>query len=140
MGYDVSQALGNHEAEVVDVTTEEKGADFIIHVRVRFKDGEIGLKDLYPLKSEKSLQNTRKTLRAMNFDMDHKDLAEVQMNPRLLTGAKVQVVIEENEYNGNITNRIAWINAIPKPASQNLLADVTKKLRLVKKDNRNEEL
>jgi hypothetical protein len=140
MGYDVQQALGEHDVDVDTIALEEKGMDLIVHVRVRFKDGEIGNKDLYPIKSEKSAQMTRKVLRAMGFDMDTRDLGEIDKNPALLKGAKVRAVVEENEYNGNITHRISFINAIPKPPSGNLLKAATAKLRNAKNDNAEEAL
>lgn len=140
MAYDVQQHLGDHDVEVDALALEEKGMDLILHVRLRFKDGEIGNKDLYPIKSEKSAQMTRKVLRAMGFDMDTRDLGDIERNPALLKGAKVRAVVEENEYNGNITNRISYINAIPKPPSAGLLKTATAKLRNVKNDNAEEAL
>lgn len=140
MAYDLQQALGDHDVTVESTEIIESGADLTIKVRVRFKDGEVGNKDLYPIKSEKSAQVTRKSLSAMGFAMDDRDLGELQRNPALLKGNTCRAVVEENEYNGNVTNRIAWINAIPKVPGNDMLSRATAKLRNVKKDNRNEEL
>lgn len=141
MGYDVHQSLGDHDVSVEShsVTEKEPGV-VVVSLRLKFQDGEIGNKDLYPLASEKSLQITRKTLRAMNFDIDKRDLGELQQNQKLLAGAKVRAVVEENEYNGKITNRISWVNAIPKPASKELLSSLTSRLRNMKNDNAEEAL
>ena len=141
MGYDVQQDLGEHDVTVLshDIIEPEPGKLKVSFV-VQFKDGERGNKDFYPLSSEKSLQMTRKVLRAMGFDMDQRDLGELQKNKELLKGAVIRAVVEENEYNGKITNRISYLNSIPKPASSTALADLQRKLKMVKKDNRSEEL
>jgi hypothetical protein len=141
MGYDVQQSLGDHDVTVEShsITEKEPGV-LVVSLRLKFSDGELGSKDLYPLASEKSLQITRKTLRAMGFDMDKRDLGELNKNGKLLAGAKVRAVVEENEFNGKITNRISWINAIPKPPSQDALKDLQAKLRNVKNDNAEEAL
>lgn len=133
MGYDVNQSLGDHDVTVETVDLVEKGSDLQIHVRLRFKDGEIGDKDLYPLKSEKSAQLTRKAMGAMGFNMDERDLGEFQGNPELLKGRACRAVVQENEWNGNVRNQIAFINAIPKPASKSLLAQANAKLKAAKK-------
>lgn len=140
MGYDVQQDLGEHDVTVLshDIIEPEPGKLKVAFV-VQFENGERGNKDFYPLSSEKSLQMTRKVLRAMGFDMDNKDLGELQKNKELLKGAKVRVVVEENEYNGKVTNRISYINAIPKAATGSALAELQKKLRMVKKSNATQE-
>ena len=140
MSFDVSQELGDHDVTVETVDLVERGADLIVKVRVKFKDGEIGDKELYPLKSEKSAQICRKSLSAMGFSMDNQDLGDLQKNPAMLKGNVCRVVIEENEYKGNVSNRISWINAIPKPAGKSLLAQAQAKLRNVKTQNAEESL
>ena len=112
--YDLSQALGDHDVTVETVDVVEMGADLVIKARVKFKDGEIGSKDAYPLKSEASAQMSRKMMSAMGFDMSKRDLEELMKDPSLLKGNICRAVVQENEYNGNVTNRIAFINAIPK--------------------------
>jgi hypothetical protein len=141
MSYDVNQELGDHDVTVLshDIIEPEPGKLKLAFV-VQFADGERGNKDFYPLSSEKSLQMTRKVLRAMGFDMDNRDLGELQKNKELLKGSKVRAVVEENEYNGKVTNRIAYLNSIPKAATGSMLADLQKKLRDVKKSNRQEDL
>lgn len=139
-GYDLSQAIGDHDVTVETVDLVEKGADLIVRVRVKFKDGEVGTKDLYPLKSEKSAQICRKSLSAMGFSMDSRDLGEFQKDPAILKGNTCRVVVDESEFKGNVTNRISWINAIPKPASKGLLAQAQAKLRNVKTETAEEAL
>jgi hypothetical protein len=140
MGYDVQQELGEHDVSVDTVDLIESGAELIVRVRVKFKDNEIGNKDLYPLKSEKSAQICRKSLSAIGFSMDTRDLGELQQNPSLLKGNPCRVVVEENDYKGNVTNRISWINAIPKAAGKSLLEKAQAKLRNVKTANTEESL
>jgi hypothetical protein len=140
MAYDLSQALGDHDVTVETVDLIENGADLIVRCRLKFKDGEVGNKDLYPLKSEKSAQICRKSLSAMGFSMDTQDLGELQKNPAMLKGNACRVVVEENDYKGNVTNRISWINAIPKAAGKSLLEKAQAKLRNVKTQNTEEAL
>jgi hypothetical protein len=140
-GYDVAQALGPHEVSVEShQVIEEEGGKLIVSFRLKFEDGEIGNKDFFPLASEKSLEITRKALRAMGFDIDKTNLSELQANQRLLSGVKVQATVEEHEYNGKISNRISWINPIKKPAQKKLMDLATQKLRSVKKENAEEVL
>ena len=138
--YDLSQALGDHDVTVETVDVVEMGADLVIKARLKFKDGEIGSKDAYPLKSEASAQMSRKMMSAMGFDMGKRDLGELQKNPELLKGNLCRAVVQENEYNGNVTNRIAFINAIPKQASRSLLDKANAALKAVKKNDKSEEL
>lgn len=143
MPYDVQQELGDVDAVVESHGLTDKdgdGSNIVVNIRLRYADGEVGNKDLYPCASEKSLQITRKSLKAMGFDIDKRDIGELEQNHELLKGAPVRTVIEEHEYNGKVSNRIAWINAIPKPAPKNSLDALTKKLRSVKIENRNAEL
>ena len=140
MAYDVNQELGDHDGEVDTVDVIEKGSDIIITARFRFKDGEIGNKDLYPLKSEKSAQLCRKAMSAMGFSMADRDLGELQKNPAILKGNAVRLVVQENVYNGNVTNRIAFVNAIPKPASRSLLDKANAALKAVKKTDQDDDL
>ena len=143
MGYDVQQDLGSHDATVEAVELIDKdgdGANTVVACLFRFKNGEIGNKDLYPTKNDKSLEITRKSLRAMGFDMDKRSTSEIQGNSALLKGNPVRLVVEEHEWNGNITNRISWINAIPKPATKGALSSLDAKLRMAKKSNQEDTL
>src|SRR4051812_14698007 len=115
MGYDVNQALGDHEVAVESHGLTDKdgdGSNIVINLRFKFKDGEVGNKDLYPFASEKSLQIARKSLKAIGFDIDTRDIGELQENQTLLKGVRAILVVEEHEYKGNVANRIAWINAV----------------------------
>jgi hypothetical protein len=143
MGYDVQQDLADHDVVVESHGLTDKdgdGSNIVINIRVRFKNGEIGSKDLYPCASDKALQIARKSLKAMGFDIDKRDIGELEENHALLAGAPVRVVVEEHEYNGKVTNRISWVNPIPKPAPKSSLADLTKRLRNAKNDNASEAL
>ena len=143
MSYDVQQDLGDHDAVVDSHGLTDKlgdGSNIVVNIRFKFKDGELGNKDLYPCASEKSLEITRKSLRAMGFDIDKRDIGELQENQTLLKGAAVRLVVGEHEYKGNVTNQIQWINAIQKPAPKSALSALTQKLRNVKKSNAEEAL
>jgi hypothetical protein len=144
MGYDVQQALGDHEVTVESHGLTDKagdGSNIVINFRFKFSDGELGNKDFYPCSSEKSLQITRKSLKAMGFDIDSRDIGELDANHELLKGQKVKAVVEEQEYHGKVSNKITWINALNKPVSDKLaLKNLTMKLRAVKKENVDNEL
>lgn len=79
-------------------------------------------------------------MKAMGFDVDNRSLDEIVANPELLKGAKVGVTVEENVYNGNVTNRIAWINSIRKPPTKDGLSKLTSALRNAKDSNAEEAL
>jgi hypothetical protein len=76
----------------------------------------------------------------MGFDMGSRDLGELQKNTAILKGNAVRLVVQENVYNGNVTNRIAFVNAIPKPASRSLLDKANAALKAVKKTDQDEAL
>lgn len=143
MSYDIEkQALGEHEVTVESHGLTDRagdGSNIVVNLRFKFQNGEIGNKDLYPCASEKSLQITRKSLKAIGFDVDSRDIGELQDNQTLLAGAKVKVTVEEQEYKGQVSNRITWVNAIKKPAAKAALSALTSKLRTVKKSNDNSE-
>lgn len=140
-GYDLQQDLGDHDVTVETVDVIEEGSELIVKGRFRFKDGEVGNKDLYPLKNEKCAEMCRKALSAMGFNMDERDLGELQKNPTLLKGVPVRAVVQENEWNGKVKNQIAFINAIPRPAGRSLLDKANAALKAAKKHHKtNEEL
>ena len=140
-GYDVQQDLGDHEVEVVenDLIESEPGK-LVVKLVLRFKDGERGTKDLYPIASEKSAELTRKALRAVSFDVDTQDLGDLQRNKTLLAGKRCIAVIQENEYNGKVTNRIAFLNAIKKPAGKSLIEEAMRRIRKAKKGGEDDAL
>ena len=105
-GYDLSQDLGEHEVTVLSTGLTDKDGEADRRRKRRER----------PCATDKSAHITRKSLKAMGFDMDKNSTILLQEKPELLKGNKVQVVVEEHEYNGKITNRITWINAIKKPA------------------------
>lgn len=147
MAYDISteQALGDNEVTVDSIGFTDKGdGNIVLNIRVKFSNGEIGNKDLYPFSSDKSMQVTRKTLSVMGFNLTERSLDEIFENPALLKGTRVWAVIEEHEYQGKVSNRIAWINAKPsvkqKPVDKLALANLTMKLRQVKKEDFNASL
>ena len=142
-GYDLAQDLGEHEVTVLSTGLTDKdgdGTSIVVNCTFQFADGERGLKDLYPCATDKAAQITRKSLKAMGFDMDKNSTILLQEKPELLKGNKVRVVVEEHEYNGKITNRITWINAIKKPAPKASIANLDARLRNVKNVNAGEEL
>lgn len=140
MGSEVQQALGKHEVTVTSVDIYEKAGDEVISVLVHFEDGERSSKEYYPMKSEKSLEMTRGVLRAMGYDLDSKGLDPLLANNELLAGQKLQAVVAENEWNGRVTNQIAFLNAIPKKLEKAAISRLNAALKNVKKSNRTEEL
>jgi hypothetical protein len=49
-------------------------------------------------------------------------------------------VVAENEWNGRVTNQIAFLNAIPKKLEKAAISRLNAALKNVKKSNRTEEL
>lgn len=130
----LNQAIGNHVATVRTVrVTEEEGGFTQVAVTVEFKDGERGTKYIGD-KTPKSLEIMRKTLKAVGFDIDKYDIAQLVAQPESLDGEQVEVVVGENVYNGTTSNRIDWINKLRKPPAQPALSNLTAKLRAVKKE------
>jgi hypothetical protein len=143
MGYDVQQGIGEHDVIVESVELVDKdgdGSNLVVQVRVKFEDGETGNKDLYATKSPKSAAITRKSLKAMGFDVDTRSLDEIVANRTLLSGVRIRATVEENEYNGKITHRISWLNAIPKPPAKGALAKLSSALKNAKDSNAEEAL
>ena len=83
--------------------------------------------------TEKSMELARKSLKSIGFDPDAHALDEFQRDPKLCVGNKAEIVIEDHEYNGKTSLRVKWINALPKPVEKNILAGITRSLRLAKK-------
>lgn len=138
---DLNQELGSHRVKVdgVQVVDKTGHGDIQVIVGVRFKDGERGVKYL-TFGTEKSVQFARKSLKAIGFDIDAKTLDDLAEKPTMLDGNECEAVVQENEYNGKITNQIAFLNAIPKPAGKAKLKDLTAKLRNTKTANAEEAL
>lgn len=143
MSYNIeNQALGEHEVTVESHGITVKGDTVTINFRFKFLNGEIGNKDFYPFSSEKSNEITRKAIRAMGFDIDRQDIEDLQNNQVLLAGVKVRATVEEQEYKGQVNNRITWINPIKVPPSKEVMKALTLRLRAAKKStpNTSEEL
>lgn len=139
---DVNKAVGSYKVKVRGVDVADKdgdGSNIQIMVGCVFDDGEAGIKYLGGT-SEKAIAIMRKSLKAMGFDVDKRDLSELQENPSLLDGNEVIAVVEENVWNGRTTNQIAWINAIPKKAPPAALSRLTAALRNAKNDNAEDNL
>lgn len=82
--------------------------------------------------NENNLRIARKSLKAIGFDPDKQDIGDLQTNPTLLAGNKCELELAAEEYNGNSTIKVKWINPLRKPADKGQLALMTKGLRSVK--------
>ena len=143
MGYDCNQALGNHDVTVETVEIVDKAGDMsnpVVSVTLRFEDGERTQKDFYPFKSDKSMEMCRGVLRAMGFDLDSQGIDPLIENPELLKGARIRAVVQENEWQGKVSNQVAFLNAIPKKLDKQAIAKLNAGLRNAKKENRNDSL
>lgn len=89
--------------------------------------------------NEKNLRIARKSLKAIGFDPDKQDIGELQSNPTMLAGKECDLDIAPEEYNGNTTMKVKWINPLHKTADQKQLAALTKGLRSVKSKNDEDE-
>lgn len=135
----VNQNIGTHEVVVRKVKVYKEDGAVKVAAYLEFENGEVGTKYL-GTKTPKSFGIMRKSLKAMGFDVDKLDIQELVNNEALLDGKKCEVTVEENEYNGKISNQIAWINALRQCPEANDMAELTKKLREVKKADEEESL
>lgn len=128
----LKQDLGSHEVKVRKVNiTEEDGGFITIGIQVEFKDGEKGWKYVNN-KTEKGLTFMRKTLKAIGFDPDKNDLSYLAGNPDALNETECEAVVGENDWNGQITNRIDWLNPLRKKPDATKLSSLTNAIRSIK--------
>jgi len=88
--------------------------------------------------TEKSMGMARGQLRALGFDMDANELADLE-DTISLVGVKVDVELKEEVYNGRSELRIARFGGPAPPPTKAALAAATKALRSVKKSPANSD-
>ena len=84
--------------------------------------------------SDAALPMARKSLKTLGFDVDKREFDEIAEKSDCLNGAKCTIVVEDEEYNGNVRPKVKWINARGSAvAGKKLMSELTKKLREAKK-------
>lgn len=122
---------GIHEAVVVRHSFEcSRNGNW--GIRVTFKVGEDEIQGNIWL-TPAAMGTARKSIKAIGFEIDKKELVEMDVNQTLLAGNKCQLDIQEEVYNDELRTVVKWINPIPKPKDPAELTRLTAALRAVKK-------
>lgn len=79
----------------------------------------------------------RKSLKAMGFDVDKESVQILDENPVHLCGKQVRIECEEEEYKGQVSIKVKWIN--PLSAGKPRWGQLDKALRSAKKANVTED-
>jgi hypothetical protein len=96
---------------------------------------------LYLTSNEKNLRIVRKSLKAVGFDPDKQEVADLQTNPTLLAGNECELELAEEVYNNQVSIKVKWINLPRKPLDELETAGLTDSLRSVKgKDDVDEDI
>lgn len=110
--YGPSLEIGKHPARAVGgaLGTADTGTDQVA-VEFEFVDGANKGQRIawYGYFTEKAEERTIKSLRIAGFQGD--DLSDLSSLGRADTPV-VQLVLEESEYNGNVSVKVAWVNAL----------------------------
>jgi hypothetical protein len=119
----------------VDGVEIKYNADDVPYFVVGFRaaDGERMAGYLYT--SDKAIGIARKSMKAIGFDIDTRDLNELCDNPKLLDGNEAEIDVVEEEYKGKIRTKIAWINPVARKVSKEDLQRLTHALRNAKRAN-----
>lgn len=128
---------GTYIAKVLehDVLINEKSGNWYIAFLLEV-DGEKMHHSIYL--TPKAAGMARGQLKAVGFDSDKRSTAELSENKFLLAGAKCEVVVEDQEYNGKVYTRIARIQTPKVKLGKKDASSLDKMLREAKK-NRDEE-
>ena len=107
-------------------------------VGIEFKVGEMDLQGRIwltgddPDKKDKRMRMARKSLKAIGFDPDTEDIKLLGENQTKLAGNVCQVTVVEEEYKGETSLKLKWINSPPEPATDDFYEGINKGLRAVK--------
>jgi hypothetical protein len=123
---------GTHLGKCVDhgVKVLDDGR-MIIELRFSFdEDPEVTMiKALWPLSGEKGAKSARISLKALGFDPDAQSVSELDENRTLLAGRPASLVIEMDDRRDDGSLKIAWVNAIHKPAGKDGISKINAALR-----------
>ena len=124
----------------IGVSNSEKQTPFVlIKFRLDGTDEHINAWVYIVAGNENNLRIARKSLKAIGFDPDKQDIGELQTNPTLLAGHKCELELASEDYKGNSTIKVKWINPERKHADKSQLALMTKGLRAVKSKDKDED-
>ena len=88
--------------------------------------------------SQKAMGMARKSLKAVGFDIDKRNLSELEGQDGMLAGNKCQIDVRSEEYpigSGKYNLKCAFINPIPEPLGKARFDKLTQALRDAKKDD-----
>jgi len=83
--------------------------------------------------TDRNAKGARRSLKAIGFNPDAHELAELQANPGMLKGNECEIDIQSEEFRDRTILRVQWINALQTKGSPDELKDITKMLRESKK-------
>lgn len=117
--------VGNHICKVVNATMPDVDEGKTPSVCLTFRNEAGEHIDAYLYLSEKALARTEKSLRACGWVGD--DVSELMRDGVDLK--QVEVVVEEEEYNGKVRAKVKWINAIRKAMEADKAKELAMSLR-----------
>lgn len=124
--------IGQQIATVVEhmLQTHERTGNLYVFVIFELDGGDRIPGEIWL--TEKSMNMARKSLKAIGFDVDSRNIGELDLDHALLNGQKCQVDIQEEVFKNEARLKVKWINPLPKPKSQTQLDTITKALRAAK--------
>lgn len=117
--------VGNHRAKCVNAEMPDVDEGKTPSVRLTFRNEEGETIDAYLYLSEKALERTEKSLRACGWVGD--DVSELMRDG---VGLKeVELVVEDEEYQGKVRTKVKWINALRKQMEADKAKELAMSLR-----------
>lgn len=141
--YDLERYLGRYNVIVESIKVYDKAgdmSDIVFDVVVKFSDGERSGRTYYPCRGGKNPEMARAVLRACGYDLDKLGIEPLMADEKKLAGAELEADVQENIYNGNTRNQIAFLNPIRRAPTSEAAKRVNEILRKAKKANANDEL
>lgn len=111
--------IGTHLVEVVKHSVRMIQRTGTKYISITFKDptsneqieGAIWL-------TRKALNQARRSLEALGFDVDNSELQILQDQPIFLAGRRAEIVVEMETWNGQERAKVRWINRPPIDAAK----------------------
>ena len=85
----------------------------------------------FPIHSEKAMRMARKSLKAIGFDPDSLTTSELQNSPELLRGHECEIVVDVDDYRGDGSLCVKYINAKREPVTGDAMKPIDAALRAV---------
>jgi hypothetical protein len=88
---------------------------------------------LWPTSGDGGARIARKSLSVLGYDCDKQDIVMLDEQKELLAGRPAALVIEVDDYAGDGSLKVAWINAISRPKGKDKYDAINQALRGAKK-------